>query len=212
MTHPQYVQNYMQPVKNKEVTHGLLMGEMLINPIGKVFIHDIATGEQLLEKKNAIHPQNMARAIARALAGEDNGGIFKMVFGNGGTYINGLSQVVYKSPNTLGATGLYNQTYEVQVDERDSATPLTNSVVSVPSPAPAITSLAIVTARLGANEPSGQASSDDVTVDPESDYTFDEIGLMTSDGLLLSHLVFNPIEKTANRAFLITYSLTISAV
>jgi hypothetical protein len=34
--------------------------------------------------------------------------------------------------------------------------------------------------------------------------------LKAADGSLLTHLVFSPFEKTANRAFLIIYTLTIS--
>ncbi len=177
---------------------------------GRVVIHDRDTGEVILDKQNAIHPQNMATAISRALARETSGSVFKLAFGNGGTFINGSMVVVYRSPNTIGSATLYNQTYEVQVDDLDPATPSTNSVVAVQSPAPALTSLTIVTALLSAGEPAGQALTDGVTTDPEALYMFDEVCLKTSDDLMLSHLIFSPIEKTANRAFLITYSLTIS--
>jgi len=54
--------------------------------IGRVVIHDQATGEMVLDKENAIHPQNMALVIARALARDDNGYIFNLCFGNGGTW------------------------------------------------------------------------------------------------------------------------------
>jgi hypothetical protein len=99
----------------------------------------------------------------------------------------------------------------VQVDETTSGTPTTNSVVALPSPAPSLTALVVVTAQLSALEPLGQAVADNLTTNPEAAFVFDEIGLQSSDGLLLSHLVFSPIEKTANRAWLITYTITISA-
>lgn len=177
---------------------------------GRVTIRDAATGEIVLEKDNAVHPQNMALVIARGLARETNGSIFKLGFGNGGTFFNTGGQIVYRPPNTIGAADLYNETYSVQVDEQSVGTPVTNSVTSAPSPNPAITSVVTVTAQLSASEPAGQAVADNITVDPESLYTFDEVGLKTEDDLLLSHLIFSPIEKTANRAFLITYTLTIS--
>ena len=178
--------------------------------IGRVVIHDQATGELLLDKKNAIHPQNMALVIARALARDDNGFISKLCFGNGGTFLNSSGQINYRSPNVIGAADLYNMTYSVQVDVQTIGTPPANSVVSLPSPTPATTAMIVVTAQLSASEPAGQAVADNVTTNPESLYTFDEIGLKTEDGLLLSHLVFSPVEKTANRAFLITYTLTVS--
>ncbi len=177
---------------------------------GEVKITDSVTGELVLFKQNAIHPQNCATAIARALSRDSDGSIYTLAFGNGGTFLNSSSEVVYRTPNTIGAATLYNQTYSVQVDDQEGGTPSTNSVVSAQSPAPAITSLVVVTALLAANEPSGQAVADNTTTDPDSLYTFDEIGLLTSDDLLLTHVVFNPIEKTANRSFLITYTITIS--
>lgn len=188
------------------------MDNLNLNLIGRVTIHDAATGELLRDKRNAIHPQNMSLVVARALAREDNGHVFELAFGNGGTFYNTSSQLVFKAPNIFGSSAtLYNETYAVQVDETASGTPVTNSVVALPSPAPALTSLVIVTAQLSALEPLGQAVADNLTTDPEGTFVFDEIGLKSADGLLLSHLVFSPIEKTANRAWLITYTITVSA-
>lgn len=178
--------------------------------LGHVNIRDAKTGELVMAKANAVHPQNMALAIARSLARDANGPVYKMCFGNGGTFFNSSQQIVYRAPNTIGAADLYNLTYEVVVDEQDSGAPVTNSVSSSASPNPAITSIVTIIAELSANEPAGQAVADNTTSDPESFFMFDEIGLKTGDDLLLSHLVFSPIEKTANRAFLITYTLTIS--
>lgn len=179
---------------------------------GRVLIHDAITGELLVERKNAIHPQNMALVVSRALARESNGYVFELAFGNGGTFLNTSNALVYKAPNIIGlAATLYNQTYSVQVDEISSGTPVTNSVAAIPSPAPALTALVVVTAQLSALEPLGQAVADNLTTDPEGAFVFDEIGLKSPDGLLLSHLVFSPIEKTANRAWLITYTITVSA-
>lgn len=183
----------------------------LANVIGRVLIRDAKTGELILEQKNAIHPQNMALAIARSLAHEDNGYIATLAFGNGGTFLNSSNQLNFRSPNITGSDAdLYNLTYQVAVDEDTIGTPDSNSVVAVQSPLPALTSLVVVTALLASNEPFGEAVTDDITTDTEANFFFDEIGLKTTDGLLLSHLVFSPIEKTANRAFLITYTLTIS--
>lgn len=181
-----------------------------LNFHGHVKIVDRDSGQVLLDQDNAIHPQNMALAIARALAHEDNGYFFSLHFGNGGTFFNTSQQLVFKSPNTVGAADLYNETYSEQVDEQEVGTPVTNSVVAAPSPAPATTALIITTCELDASEPSGQAPDDVTTTDPEDDFVFDELGIKSEDNLLLTHLVFSPIEKTANRAFLITYTITVS--
>lgn len=180
-----------------------------IKALGSIRIVD-SDGNLVLSKKNAVHPQNMALAIARSLARDSSGSVFKLCFGNGGTFFNSSQQIVYKSPNTVGSADLYNLTYEVQVDDQDVSTPVTNSVDASASPNPSISAMVTVIAQLNASEPAGQAVSDNITTDPESNFVFDEMGLKTSDDLLLSHLVFSPIEKTANRAFTITYTLTIS--
>lgn len=178
--------------------------------IGRVQIQDLETGILVREEFNEIHPQNMALIIARALARDDNGAIYSMSFGNGGTFTNSSGTIVYRPPNTIGASELYNPTYSVLVDEQAVGTPVTNSVTSAASPSPAITSVVTVIAQLNANEPAGQAIDDASTVDSEAPYIFDEIGLKSQDGLLLTHMVFSPFEKAGNRAFLFTYTLTIS--
>jgi len=186
--------------------------QLQINVNGHMMIRDAETNEIILEKDNAIHPKNIALVIAKALARDTvtSPGVFSLCFGNGGTFFNSSNQIVYRPPNTVGAATLYNQTYSVQVDDQSVGTPATNSVNYAPSTSPSITSIVTITAQLNAGEPSGQAVADNITTNPEAPYMFDEVGLKSSDGLLLSHLVFNSLEKTANRAFLIIYTLTIS--
>ncbi len=155
----------------------------------------------------------MARVIARGLAHESNSSVFKMNLGNGGTHIDTGLNITYLTPNVTGTTAtLYNETYSEVIDEQEVSVAPGNSVVSSASPTPAITSVVTCTLELTADEPAGQAVSDGVTTDPDSLYTFDELGLFTGDStpLMLSHLIFSPIEKTANRSILITYTLTIS--
>jgi hypothetical protein len=171
------------------------------------------TGEVIVDKDNAIHPQNMATVISRGLAHQTNSWIYEMALGNGGTHIDASLNIVYLPPNTTGVTAtLYNQTYSQIVDGQNASVATGDSVVASPSPAPAITSIVTVTMELSPDEPSGQATSDDITTNPDSTYTFDELGLLSQDTppLLLSHLIFSPVEKTSNRSILITYTLTIS--
>jgi hypothetical protein len=179
---------------------------------GHMMIRDAETNEIIAEKDNAIHPQHVALIIAKALARDTvtSPGIFSLCFGNGGTFYNSSNQLVYRPPNTVGAATLYNQTYSVQVDDQSVGTPATNSVNYAPSASPSITSIVTITAQLNANEPSGQAVADNITTNPEAPYMFDEVGLKSSDGLLLSHLIMSPVEKTGNRVFLLIYTLTIS--
>lgn len=165
--------------------------------------------EVVIDKFNAVHPQNMATVIARGLANDPNQQIFKIVLGNGGTDINSSQNIVYNPPNIIGTNAsLYKETYSEIIDELSGAAS-GNSVISANSNEND-SAFVICTVQLSSNEPSGQASTDGVTTDPNSPFTFDELGLMTQDGLLLSHIVFNPIEKNAQRELIISYTLTIT--
>ena len=187
--------------------------------IGHVKAYYSDNNEVVLDKFNAVHPQNMAKVLARGLANEPNHQIFQIALGNGGTYIDSTQSIVYNTPNTQDADAdLYNVTYTEIVDDANSNVGIGNSVISQAAPSPMISSLVICTIQLSANEPAGQATTDGSTTDglqvtPSSEagkYTFDELGLKTVDGLLLSHIVFNPIEKNAQRELIISYTLTVS--
>ena len=81
-------------------------------------------GEVLLDEDNAVHPQNMARVIARALSREDNYWIHRIAFGNGGTEVDAAFQITYKTPNdgqspdsNTWDSRLYNETYSEIINE-----------------------------------------------------------------------------------------------
>jgi hypothetical protein len=57
------------------------------------------TGQLLLDQSNAVHPQNLARVFARALADEHNYTIYRMAFGNGGTVVDAAYTITFKTPN-----------------------------------------------------------------------------------------------------------------
>ncbi len=184
-----------------------------VKVVGHVLARDKDTGQVILDEFNDVHPQNMAKVIARALANEDHAFIYKMVLGNGGTHIDAGLNITYLPPNTTGDNAaLYNQTYEEIIDDTHVNVGVGNSVVSSQSSPPAITSVVTCTLELSSDEPAGQSDNDGSTTDPDSDYTFDELGLVTSEipSVMLSHIVFSPVEKTSNRSIVITYTLTIS--
>jgi len=56
-------------------------------------------GNVLVDQDNAIHPANMARVFARALANENNYFINRIAFGNGGTTVDAAFNITYKTPN-----------------------------------------------------------------------------------------------------------------
>lgn len=203
---------------------------------GHVVVADRATGQVLLDKKNAIHPGNMAIAIARGLANSANHQIFKLKLGNQGTYIDSSQQIVFRPPNTVGQNAdLYQATYYEVVDESAVGAGSGNSVAF--TSVPATTSMrVIITCVVSANEAVNRATDDassatptpdpgtDAELDPDGQFFFDELGLFTqgsgvysgpynadeADELMLSHLIFSPIEHTGSRELTITYSLVIT--
>ena len=90
---------------------------------GHVNITDSA-GNVLLDKSNAVHPQNMSRVIARALSNESNFNVHRIAFGNGGTIVDAAYTITYKTPNDgqppdvrTWDSRLYNETYSEIIDE-----------------------------------------------------------------------------------------------
>jgi hypothetical protein len=200
---------------------------------GHVLVKD-DQGQVLVNKLNAIHPGNMATAIARGLSNAAHSQIWKMKLGNQGTYVDSSQQIVFRPPNTTGVTAdLYNPTYYEIVDDADSGVGVGNSVTFTNIPLSTSTRV-IITCVISANEavnrPTDQSDTittssgglDGVDATPtEGTYFFDELGLFTegigtpsilneTDELMLSHLVFSPIEHTGNRELTIVYTLTIT--
>lgn len=189
---------------------------------GHVLIKDLDTDETLLDRTNAIHLENMAFALASLLANKPDGTgnryfIEKMHFGNGGTYINDADGlVVYKPTNTTEINDtLYNKTFEKTVDA-DPVTVGEGSYMTVDKHAGFNYSDIVVTATLDYDEPVDQELLDNET-DMESDYVFDEISLHSQasanaesqDGMMLTHIIFHPIQKSANRRLQIIYTIRI---
>jgi hypothetical protein len=194
-----------------------------------VKIIDNRTGEVLVDKANAIHSANMATAIARGLANSDgNHQIWKIKLGNGGTYVNAGGDLVFNPTNTVStevdlAADLYNPTYYEIVDDVDPLVNAGNSVSWTNIPASTSTRV-IVTAVISSNEAVGNPTdTGGPDYNTESTYFFDELGLFTqgtgtinpntgdqTDELMLTHLIFSPIEHTGNRELTIVYTLTIT--
>ena len=85
-------------------------------------------GTVLLDKQNAVHPQNMSRVISRALSNESNYFIHRIAFGNGGTQTDAAFTVTYNDPNDgqppdvrTWDSRIYNETYSEIINEGNSA-------------------------------------------------------------------------------------------
>jgi hypothetical protein len=202
--------------------------------LGHVLVKD-DQGNVLVNAQNAIHPGNMATAIARGLSNAPNHPVWKLKLGNQGTYVDSSQQIVFRPPNTTGVTAdLYNPTYYEVVDDSDAGVGVGNSVTFTNIPLSTSTRIivtCVVTANEAVNRPTDQddvetqdgGGLDGVDSTPtEGEFFFDELGLFTqgigtpsaagnqTDELMLSHLIFSPIEHTGNRELTIVYTLTIT--
>jgi hypothetical protein len=179
---------------------------------GHVLIRYIDTGEVLLNKHNAINFYNMSIALASLLAKKEDDAlgafnIATLALGNGGTSIDGSGNVFYKAPNvgTISST-LYAETYDKDVQP---ITPDVQNSVNVVTHAGQVYSDTVVTATLLYAEPSDQNIIDNDN--GAGMYVFDEMALKTASGKCLTHLIFHPIEKAANRELEIIYTIRITA-
>ena len=107
----------------------------LVQIQGFVKIHDPNSGEVLVDKKNAIHYENISIAMAQTLSNrtlaQGGGLIYEMAFGNGGSSVDPTGVITYLPPNTTGQNAdLYNETYAKVVDDNSAADtdPLNNKM------------------------------------------------------------------------------------
>jgi hypothetical protein len=192
---------------------------------GSIKITDVTdkdNPEVLVDKDNAINFENMSLAVANSLSNRGVGTIYQMAFGNGAASIDSTGLITYLPPNTVGQNAaLYNQTYAKIVDDTLISNPdPSRNKMTVSHVAGKLYSDILVTCLLDYGEPSGQYAFDNAT-DSESDFTFDEIGLLANYGTdgtgnvitrLLTHVVFHPVQKSLNRTIQIDYTVRISAI
>lgn len=182
---------------------------------GFLVIRDRDTNEILIEKKNAINFENMSIAIANSLANRDEGTIFDMAFGNGSATVSGNGTVTYLPPNVTGQNAtLYGETFAKVINDQSplNIDPESNFIVINHTANTLFTDI-VITCTLDFGEPSSQAAFDDTT-DNNGNFVFDELGVRafnpTVTGLLLTHVIFHPVQKSLNRAIVIEYTIRIS--
>jgi hypothetical protein len=184
---------------------------------GFVKITNPATGEVLLDKKNAIHYENISICMANTLADRNTGYIYKMAFGNGGSAVDPTGVITYLPPNTTGQNAsLYNETYSKVVDDNSAANtdPANNYMTVVHTSGNVYTDI-ITTCLLDYGEPAGQQAFDN-SVDMSGSYVFDELGLKSynpnGEGKLLTHVVFHPVQKSLNRLLQVDYTIRVQSL
>ena len=184
---------------------------------GFLKIYDPITNNIFFNGKNAIHYENMSLVLARRLI-SNSGYIYKMVFGNGGTTVDPTGIITYLSPNNIGSSAsLYNQTYEKIIDTISGQNIDTlRNYAQARHVTGATYSDIFVTCLLDYGEPSNQMAFDNST-NNAGDYVFDELGLKSYDDdpinqLLLTHVIFHPVQKALNRLIQIDYTIRIQSL
>lgn len=191
---------------------------------GFVKIFDPNSGQVLVDKKNAIHYENISIAMAQSLSNrlDPNGArlgiVYEMAFGNGGSSVDPTGVITYLPPNTLGQNAdLYNETYAKVVDDNSAANtdPINNKMTVLHTAGTVYTDI-LVTCLLDYGEPAGQQVFDNST-NFNGEFVFDELGLKSWNGSvndlrLITHVIFHPVQKSLNRQIQIDYTLRIQTL
>ena len=184
---------------------------------GHIKIHDPESGQVIVDKRNAIHYENISLSLAESLGNSGNGWIHEMAFGNGGTSVDPTGIITYLTPNSTGTNAsLYNQTFKKVVDDRSVSNidPVRNKIETRHISGTNYTDV-LVTCLLDYSEPSGQDAYDTAT-DGSSLYVFDELGLKAysadGTGRLLTHVIFHPVQKSLNRLIQIDYTVRVQSL
>jgi|TARA_B110000503_G_scaffold143116_1_gene242653 hypothetical protein len=195
---------------NMQDTNGVLVQ-------GHIKIFDPETQKVYIDKRNAIHYENMSVALAESLSNAGRGFIYEMSFGNGGTSVDPTGIITYLTPNSTGTNAsLYNQTYTKVVDDRsvNNIDPTRNKLETRHVSGTNYTDI-IVSCLLDYGEPNGQDAFD-TAGSADSLYVFDELGLRSyspdGTGRLITHVIFHPVQKSLNRLIQIDYTVRVQSL
>jgi hypothetical protein len=184
---------------------------------GHIKIYDPKTNEVFVNKRNAIHYENFSLALTNSIGNQGYGFVSKMSFGNGGSRVDPTGIITYLTPNSIGQNAaLYNKTYEKIVDAANSSNldPTRNYMESRHLTGATYSDL-LVSCLLDFGEPNGQLAFDNSS-NLDGQYVFDELGLVgydaTGNELLLTHVVFHPVQKSLNRMIQIDYTVRIQSI
>jgi hypothetical protein len=186
---------------------------------GHIKIFDPQSKEVYIDKRNAIHYENFSIALAQSISNQSSGPIAEMVFGNGGTRVDPTGIITYLTPNTVGSNAsLYNQTYYKTVDaKRPSSLDPARNFMEIRHIAGVAYTDVLVSCLLDFGEPSDQLAFDNST-NQDGAYVFDELGLKSYSengpnlGMLLTHVIFHPVQKSLNRMIQIDYTIRIQSI
>ena len=186
--------------------------ELNVKITGHVKITDLTTKEVLVDRYNAVNAETMSIIIATMLQGNNSKYLYELHFGNGGTVIDNTGNITYKDVEEnlkLGTVAeLYNPLYYKVFDPNDTINndDDTRNYSTITHSDGLVYSDVIVTCTLEETQPE----------DTQGLITFDEIGIKSrgvdglNSGYLLTHLVFEPVEKIVGRVIQVVYTLRVS--
>ena len=186
---------------------------------GHIKIWDPESKTVYINKRNAIHYENISIALANSIANSGTGFVYEMAFGNGGTAIDPTGIITYLTPNSSGSNAsLYNQTFQKVVNQNsvNNKDPSRNFIEVRHVTGTNYTDV-FVTCLLdyGDGNTSGQQAFDNTT-DANGSFVFDELGLKSystsGTSLLLTHVIFHPVQKSLNRLIQIDYTVRIQSL
>jgi hypothetical protein len=184
---------------------------------GHIKIHDPESGEVIVNKRNAIHYENMSISLAESIGNGGTGWIYEMGFGNGGTSVDPTGIITYLTPNSTGTNAsLYNETFKKVVDEKsvNNTDPTRNKTEIRHISGTNYTDI-LVRALLDYGEPDGQDAFDTAS-NTDGIYVFDELGLRSysesGEGRLITHVIFHPVQKSLNRLIQVDYTVRIQSL
>ncbi len=205
-----YQTQSQQPEKKPDEVGGVAL-------TGHIKMYDPVSKEVFVDKRNAIHYENFSLALVNSIGNQSYGWVSKMAFGNGGSRVDPTGIITYLTPNSVGQNAaLYNKTYEKSVDAASSANldPTRNYMETRHVVGKTYSDL-LVSCLLDFGEPSGQLAFDS-SPNLDGQYVFDELGLVgydsTGNELLLTHVIFHPIQKSLNRMIQIDYTVRVQSI
>lgn len=185
---------------------------------GHIKIFDPESKEIYINKRNAIHYENMSIALANTMANTGQGTVYQMAFGNGGTAVDPTGIITYLTPNSSGTNAsLYSQQYAKVVDAQNSnnVDPTRNYIETRHVTGTNYTDI-FVTCLLDYGDGNGTQQAFDNATNTNDAFVFDELGLVgynsTGSGLLLTHVIFNPVQKSLNRLIQVDYTVRIQSL
>jgi hypothetical protein len=184
---------------------------------GHIKIFDPKTNEVFVNKRNAIHYENFSLALVNSVGNQGYGWVSKMAFGNGGSRVDPTGIITYLTPNSVGQNAaLYNKTYEKSVDAASSSNlDPTRNFMETRHLVGATYSDLLVSCLLDFGEPNGQLAFDN-SANLDGQFVFDELGLVgfdsTGNELLLTHVIFHPVQKSLNRMIQIDYTVRVQSI